>query len=604
MTEAENTLPNFFCRPAKGKKRTEGSNGTTGSQVHGDAPVSDAHPGLHGDGNGADDTEPPRLGFLREIVDHHTRARDIRNSFARMERTTNAWNMPIPGRQQPPAPQAPPTAIEASAPVETAPPSHGSDGGDSGGGKSSTNNTNPLSDTDTSATNLSTPASSRSPSVKGSSPSPGPEAGGSTTGTHPTRGEAGRSEGSGSSGEDQSQTGAGSNQRLGQEATSDGGSPAKPVEEEEEEEEEEPWFSQLASLPHLRSAGIPLLQPSMPGSALQSRAPPVAPSPTASLVMATASSSSAGGSTANGRSATSSSLQGPRDGLPLPARDLVTALEEQHLEPLRPPDNFAMVNSWLYRSSFPKKKHFPFLRKLGLKSVLTLILEEYPELNTSFLDEEGITFYQFGIPGNKEPFVQIPDDKIAAALVTMLDRRNHPMLIHCNKGKHRTGCLIGCLRKLQSWSLTTIFDEYRRFSFPKSRSMDQEFIELFDEREVWRMYKAQSTPDEIERWLPRWSVLDVGRQILGIGIGIGDGSRQHVEATPSSSAQHLSEVVTEERTDSAEILAAPLNSTSPSTRAAGSAPSPGEDGREGSPPAQQQVAGPSAVIAPVHMRGM
>jgi tyrosine-protein phosphatase SIW14 len=131
-------------------------------------------------------------------------------------------------------------------------------------------------------------------------------------------------------------------------------------------------------------------------------------------------------------------------------------------------------------------------------------LEEYPEQNTQFLDDNGITFFQFGIPGNKEPFVQIPQDKITAALITILDRRNHPMLIHCNKGKHRTGCLIGCLRKLQQWSLTTIFDEYRRFSVPKSRSMDQEFIELYSENLVWL---------HVERlWLPRWAVLAKGRR--------------------------------------------------------------------------------------------
>jgi hypothetical protein len=37
---------------------------------------------------------------------------------------------------------------------------------------------------------------------------------------------------------------------------------------------------------------------------------------------------------------------------------------------LVPPDNFAMVSSFVYRSSFPKKKHFEFLKTLGLKSVL------------------------------------------------------------------------------------------------------------------------------------------------------------------------------------------------------------------------------------------
>ena len=154
------------------------------------------------------------------------------------------------------------------------------------------------------------------------------------------------------------------------------------------------------------------------------------------------------------------------------------------------------------------------------------------------------------------------------------------MLIHCNKGKHRTGCLIGCIRKIQRWSHTymhvhhiyiyniytytiskcmciciyvyphtcacecytcrkllriyildkntckqiymylhtfthmhvhiyahifiythiyiciyiyiymyvyiyrSICDEYRRFSYPKSRTSDQQFIELFDVSQV------------------------------------------------------------------------------------------------------------------------
>lgn len=114
----------------------------------------------------------------------------------------------------------------------------------------------------------------------------------------------------------------------------------------------------------------------------------------------------------------------------------------------------------------------------------TLILEEYPEQNRKFLDENGIQFFQFGVPGNKEPFVDIPEDTIRAALAILMDRRNHPVLIHCNKGKHRTGCLIGCLRKLQNWSFTSIFEEYRLFSHPKARSMDQQFIELFDTDQV------------------------------------------------------------------------------------------------------------------------
>ncbi|KAF1777525.1 Protein-tyrosine phosphatase-like [Phytophthora cactorum] len=118
---------------------------------------------------------------------------------------------------------------------------------------------------------------------------------------------------------------------------------------------------------------------------------------------------------------------------------------------LIPPENFAMIEKGLYRSGFPKKKNFAFLKKsLQLKSILTL-----------FNKMHGIKLLQFGVPGNKEPFVDIPEEAV-------LDKRNHPMLIHCNKGKHRTGCLVGSLRKVQRWAFSSIFDEYIRFSAPKS----------------------------------------------------------------------------------------------------------------------------------------
>ncbi|RKP40196.1 protein-tyrosine phosphatase, partial [Dimargaris cristalligena] len=112
-----------------------------------------------------------------------------------------------------------------------------------------------------------------------------------------------------------------------------------------------------------------------------------------------------------------------------------------------------------------------------------------------FLDEHGIQLYQFGVAGNKEPFVDIPQDTICAALAVLLDRRNHPILIHCNKGKHRTGCLVGCLRRLQHWSHTAIFNEYRVYSHPKSRHMDQQFIELFNINKVWPLVDRRYLPD-------------------------------------------------------------------------------------------------------------
>ncbi|XP_065014668.1 probable tyrosine-protein phosphatase DSP4 isoform X3 [Musa acuminata AAA Group] len=150
---------------------------------------------------------------------------------------------------------------------------------------------------------------------------------------------------------------------------------------------------------------------------------------------------------------------------------------------LVPPLNFAMVDHGVFRSGFPDAANFGFLRTLRLRSVLCLCPEPYPEANVNFLRANGIRLFQFGIDGCKEPFVNIPEDTIHEALRVALginDIRNHPIVIHCKRGKHRTGCLVGCLRKLQRWCLASIFDEYQRFAAAKARVSDQMFMERFD----------------------------------------------------------------------------------------------------------------------------
>ncbi|XP_021273646.1 probable tyrosine-protein phosphatase At1g05000 isoform X1 [Herrania umbratica] len=147
---------------------------------------------------------------------------------------------------------------------------------------------------------------------------------------------------------------------------------------------------------------------------------------------------------------------------------------------LIPPLNFAMVDNGIFRSGFPDSANFSFLQTLNLRSIIYLCPEPYPEANTEFLKSNGIRLFQFGIEGYKEPFVNIPEDTIREALKVVLDARNHPVLIHCKRGKHRTGCLVGCLRKLQRWCLSSVFDEYQRFAAAKARVSDQRFMELFD----------------------------------------------------------------------------------------------------------------------------
>ncbi|KAM0961165.1 hypothetical protein ACFX13_020907 [Malus domestica] len=149
---------------------------------------------------------------------------------------------------------------------------------------------------------------------------------------------------------------------------------------------------------------------------------------------------------------------------------------------LEPPINFSMVDEGVFRSGFPQPSNFPFLQSLQLRSIIYLCPEPYPEESLEFLRSQGIRLFQFGIEGKKERSTSplIPAETISEALKVLVEIENHPVLIHCKRGKHRTGCLVGCLRKFQNWCLSSALEEYQRFAGEKSRGTDLRFIETFD----------------------------------------------------------------------------------------------------------------------------
>jgi tyrosine-protein phosphatase SIW14 len=157
-----------------------------------------------------------------------------------------------------------------------------------------------------------------------------------------------------------------------------------------------------------------------------------------------------------------------------------SATEDEDEEHLVMPANFSMVDKGIYRSSFPRGKNIGFLRSLGLKSVISLVPEDYPHNLLEFYESNGIKFISHGFDGNKGPFKAIEDHLFIEVIRDVLNPLNRPLLIHCNKGKHRTGCVVGCYRRSQGWSLASTLHEYILFSYPKSRLEDQRYIESFD----------------------------------------------------------------------------------------------------------------------------
>jgi len=203
----------------------------------------------------------------------------------------------------------------------------------------------------------------------------------------------------------------------------------------------------------------------------------------------TASSTVSSGAPSRGSIIGLDALDGARDEsntppspeAPLCRRDLAYEVSRS-LWGLIPPKNFGQVMPGVFRCSYPKPENFSFLKTLGFRSILTLVPEPYSDAHVSFITENGVQHFQIGIEPNKSPFITISPCNMSAALGVVMNPANYPLLIHCNKGKHRTGSVVGCLRKIMGWELEDIFDEYRHYANPKARVLDERYIELFDER--------------------------------------------------------------------------------------------------------------------------
>ncbi|PVU91858.1 hypothetical protein BB561_004172 [Smittium simulii] len=143
---------------------------------------------------------------------------------------------------------------------------------------------------------------------------------------------------------------------------------------------------------------------------------------------------------------------------------------------LVPPLNFAMVAPGIYRSGFPNTKNHKFLLSLGLKKIIYIYNGDCLEYHKKFCLENEILLLHYRLESNKEPFQEMNQEAVAKIIVEILDTRNQPILVHCNRGVRRVGCIVGCLRRMQGWAMTAIFEEFQRFSGNRIRIPDQEPI--------------------------------------------------------------------------------------------------------------------------------
>lgn len=107
-----------------------------------------------------------------------------------------------------------------------------------------------------------------------------------------------------------------------------------------------------------------------------------------------------------------------------------------------------MIEEDLYRSGQPNELNFPFLEKLGLKTVVWLAPEEPNQRFLDFVDDQDIHLYHLGVVSSMNAWDPITEEVVLEASELILTPKNYPMIVMCNLGRHRTGTIVGCLRKL------------------------------------------------------------------------------------------------------------------------------------------------------------
>lgn len=156
-----------------------------------------------------------------------------------------------------------------------------------------------------------------------------------------------------------------------------------------------------------------------------------------------------------------------------------------------PPLNFCPVEHQLYRSGQPTIINQSFLKDLNLKTIIWLATEEpqdevldYCSLNNINLEFVGMINnynYNYNYSSNINPWDTLNDATITKSLEIIANKENYPLLVCCGMGRHRTGTVIGCLRRLQNWNLASVSEEYRRFTGAKGGRIQVELlIESFD----------------------------------------------------------------------------------------------------------------------------
>ncbi|KAF0977215.1 hypothetical protein FDP41_003868 [Naegleria fowleri] len=158
---------------------------------------------------------------------------------------------------------------------------------------------------------------------------------------------------------------------------------------------------------------------------------------------------------------------------------------------LHPPFRFRCIAPQIFVGAYPTLRNLRYLKRLKLKTILSLIPEKPITDLREFCDYEKIMIYHFQTPKYKEQ-VSLSFSEVSTIIEMFLNSKYHPIYCHCLDGTQVSSVLVMCFRKLQNWSKTAMKNELSRYT---SELSDEDF-------DFVKQWKGPVKIDK--RYIPDW----------------------------------------------------------------------------------------------------
>lgn len=146
-------------------------------------------------------------------------------------------------------------------------------------------------------------------------------------------------------------------------------------------------------------------------------------------------------------------------------------------------ENFKQVNAGLYRGGVPSDDQLGELKKLGVKTDITLMNasvareREVIEHEKKTAEGLGMRVINLSLPFNRQP----PKAMVDEFLATVTDKAAQPVYVHCIHGRDRTGTMVAVFRMtVDHLSNADALAEMETFGFnPKKYPLWAKFVQTF-----------------------------------------------------------------------------------------------------------------------------